>query len=121
MFLVFILCVVLYLLTVYFSIYKYYEMKKQNEELEKRLLQLEKRIIEFENTIKNDYKGIYVPINEDFKVLLPLCEKDKFNLKSLEYAYNLIKNGEEVEEMACGTKGRPRGRHTTSRGGGRKK
>lgn len=70
-------------------------------ELEDRLLQLEKRIVEFENTIKNDYKGIYVPINEDFKVLLPLCEKDKFNLKSLEYAYNLIKNGEEDDNMAC--------------------
>lgn len=121
MLLLFIITSILYLILTYLVLSLYYKYRKDIEELEKRLLHLEKRIIDFEITIKNDYKGIYVPIDKDFKVLLPLCEKDKFNLKSLEYAYNLIKNGEEVEEMACGTKGRPRGRRTTSRGGGRKK
>lgn len=57
MILVFVLCGVLYLLTIYFSIYTYYEMKKNNDELEKRLLQLEKR--DNEKASRRDLDGVY--------------------------------------------------------------
>ena len=105
MILVIIICGILYLFMIYGVISLYYTHRKDIEEIENRLLEYEKRIEEF----KKDYKGIYIPIDEDFKILLPLCEKDKFNLESIKYAYNLIKD-KEVDNMAC-KKGR----------GGRKK
>jgi cbb3-type cytochrome oxidase subunit 3 len=81
-------------------------------ELENRLLQLEKRIEDF----KKDYKGIYIPINDEMSLLIPLCEKDNFDIEKINYYFSnygkpsmKIKD-KEVDDMAC-KKGR----------GGRKK
>lgn len=92
------------------------------KELEDRVLQLEKRQVDFEREIKNDYQGIFIPIDDEVKLLIPLIDKNEYDIDKLKIAYQKIKLGkEEGEDMPCGTKGRPKGRHTTSRGGGRKK
>lgn len=116
MILVIIICGILYLFMIYGVIYLYYTYHKDYEELEKRNLQFEKRIEEF----KKDYKGIYIPINEEMSILIPLIEKDKFDMKKVDYYFSkygypnlkVKKNNtsKEGDNMAC-KKGR----------GGRKK
>lgn len=73
-------------------------------ELENRILQLEKRIEDF----KKDYKGIYIPINDEMSLLIPLCEKDKFDMEKVNYYFSnygkpsmKIKEKEGEKEMAC--------------------
>lgn len=116
MIILFIITSVLYLLMVGFVITLYYTYRKDYEELEKRNLEFEKRIEEF----KKDYKGIYIPINEEMSILIPLIEKDKFDMKKVDYYFSkygypslkVKKNNtnKEGDTMAC-KKGR----------GGRKK
>ncbi len=69
---------------------------RDNGELENRILQLEKRIEDFKKEIKKDYKGIYIPIDNDFSILLPLCEKEKYDIKKIKDIYK-----KEGECMAC--------------------
>ena len=66
-------------------------------ELENRILQLEKRI----NITDKELKG----------------QVERFN-DSIENIYTIIK--EEVDNMACGRRGRPRGSHNTTHGGRKK-
>ena len=89
MFLVFIICGVLYLLTVYFSIYTYYEMKKNNDELEKRVLMLEKRV--------NDNKNLILDINLQLLDKINYLAKEIKELKSRKWNfYNANKLPKEV-------------------------
>ena len=112
MILVIIICGILYLFMIYGVISLYYTHRKDIEEIENRLLEYEKRIEEF----KKDYKGIYIPINDEMSLLIPLCEKDNFDMEKINYYFSnygtpsmKIKD-KEVDNMAC-KKGR----------GGRKK
>lgn len=101
---------------------------RDNTELEKRILELEKRIEDFKRTVKEDYKGIYIPINDEMSILIPLCEKDNFDMDKVNYYFSnygkpsmKIENNTQKEcedNMACGRKGRPRGSRNT---GGRRK
>lgn len=84
MILLFIITSILYLLMVYSVLSLYYKYRKDYEELEKRNLQFEKRIEEF----KKDYKGIYIPINEEMSILIPLIEKDKFDMEKVDYYFS---------------------------------
>ena len=112
MIIVIIICGILYLFMIYGVISLYYTYRKDIEEIEKRLLEYEKRIEEF----KKDYKGIYIPINDEMSLLIPLCEKDKFDMEKVNYYFSkygkpdLKVKDKEGDNMAC-KKGR----------GGRKK
>ena len=101
--LIVIIASILYLIMIYAVLYLYYSYSKDIEEIENRCLQLEKRL---PSKIYNDIK--------DDKELQELVKQHKELLDKC-----FIFNG--GDNMACGTKGRPRGRRTTSRGGGRGK
>ena len=103
MILLFIITSILYLILTYLVLSLYYKYRKDIEELENRCLQLEKRL---PSKIYNDIK--------DDKELQELVKQHKELLDKC-----FIFNG--GDNMGCGTKGRPRGRRTTSRGGGRGK
>ena len=101
---------------------------RDNTEIDRRILELEKRIEEFKREVKEDYKGIYIPINDDMSLLIPLCEKDKFDMDRVNYYFSNYGNPnleiekitpeKEDDRMACGRKGRPRGSKNI---GGRRK
>ena len=74
-------------------------------ELENRLLQLEKRISECEK-IKKSWETLFDNAND---------------LKGICIGFNYFERKEGESDMACGRKGRPVGRRTTSRGGGKRK
>lgn len=91
MLLMLIIVSILYLIMIYAVLSLYYKYRKDIEEIENRCLQLEKRLIDNSKNLQRQIIEI-----QDLYV-------------------------KEVDNMACGTKGRPRGRRTTSRGGGRGK
>lgn len=112
MIIVIIICGILYLFMIYGVILLYYTYNKDYNDLEYRILHLEKSIEDF----KKDYKGIYIPINDEMSLLIPLCEKDKFDMEKVNYYFSkygksdLKIKDKEGDTMAC-KKGR----------GGRKK
>ena len=112
MIIILIVCGILYLFMIYGVVSLYYTYRKDIEEIEKRLLEYEKRIEEF----KKDYKGIYIPINDEMSLLIPLCEKDNFDMEKIDYYFSnygkpsMNIKDKEGDNMAC-KKGR----------GGRKK
>ena len=103
MIIVIIICGILYLFMIYGVIYLYYTYRKDIEEIENRLLQFEKRIEDF----KKDYKGIYIPINDEMSLLIPLCEKDNFDMEKINYYFSnygkssMKINDKEGDTMAC--------------------
>lgn len=69
---------------------------RDNADLYDRILVLEKRLEDFKNVVKKDYKGIYIPIDEECSILLPLCEKENYDIKKIKNTFK-----KEGECMAC--------------------
>lgn len=89
---------IIYLIMLALILQAYY---KNQSDLEDRLLNLEKRIEEF----KKDYKGIYIPINDDLSILIPLCEKDNFDMEKINY-YLGMKESDNIMTSKKGKGGR---------------
>ena len=139
MILLFIITSILYLLLTYLVLSLYYRYRKDIEEIENRCLQLEKRVnekvsLDYVSTMYNKVMNILVEYENEIKELkarkifkqLKQSEIEEYKKQQAElekgvFVWYDLENDKEVETMACGTKGRPRGRRTTSRGGGRKK
>ena len=121
MLLMFIITSILYVIMIYAVLSLYYKYRKDIEEIENRIQQFEKRVcfIDIDKLTQFIKSEIKVEImKQSFYDEKQLPKEDEIVAV---YTRDKLTNSKEVFDMACGTKGRPRGRRTTSRGGGRGK